>query len=54
MLKKKEIDEENKKIKDNYENSKKKPTNIGMPKDIDEDFINELTLEKVIGIIGVK
>jgi DNA topoisomerase I len=36
------------------EDSKKKPTNIGLPKDIDEDFINELTLEKVISIVGVK
>ena len=36
------------------EDKKKKPKNVGMPKDIDEDFINGLTLEKVISIIGVK
>ena len=36
------------------DDKKQKPNNDGMPKDIDEDIINGLTLEKVISIIGVK
>lgn len=34
--------------------SKKKPKNVGMPKDIDEEVINGLTLEHIISIVGVK
>ena len=36
------------------EDKKKKPKNVGMPKEISEEDVSKITLENVINIIGIK